>query len=300
MDWLKGMNNVIEYIEENLTQPIKYEALSKIVSCSVYEFSRIFSFMAGMSVSEYIRRRRLSQAVFDIQNSREKIIEIALKYCYESPTAFTRAFKDLHGVTPISAKKTSVLLKTYPAINFVLTIKGVKEMNFRIEKKESFQIMGLSGYITDEEMASEYILPALVNEFYKIESYFSKDYGSPFWNSQTPNYYTAPFWQVVAIDFQSVDGKTKTIIGAEYKGKKPGGIEIAIKTVPVATWAVFSIHSSVGKHQHDEAYTRILTEWFPASQYKRNESVPNLDVYPGGDASSKDYIWEIWIPVISK
>ena len=79
MDWLKGMNNVIEYIEENLTQQIKYESLSKIVGCSVYEFSRIFSFMAGMSVSEYIRRRRLSQAVFDIQNGKDKIIDIALK-----------------------------------------------------------------------------------------------------------------------------------------------------------------------------------------------------------------------------
>ncbi len=80
MDWLKGMNNVIGYIEERLTQQIHYESLSKIVGCSVYEFSRIFSFMAGMSISEYIRRRRLSQAVFDIQNGSEKIIDIALKY----------------------------------------------------------------------------------------------------------------------------------------------------------------------------------------------------------------------------
>jgi len=79
MDWLKGMNGVIDYIEVNMTQPIKYESLSKIVGCSVYEFSRIFSFMAGMSVSEYIRRRRLSQAVFDIQNGKDKIIDIALK-----------------------------------------------------------------------------------------------------------------------------------------------------------------------------------------------------------------------------
>ena len=78
MDWLKGMNEAIEYIEKNLTEPIQYETLSKIVGCSVYEFSRIFSFMAGMSISEYTRRRRLSQAVFDIQNGKDKIIDIAL------------------------------------------------------------------------------------------------------------------------------------------------------------------------------------------------------------------------------
>ena len=80
MDWLNGMNTVIQYIEKNLTQSIHYDSLSRIVGCSVHEFSRIFSFMAGMSVSEYIRRRRLSQAVFDIQNSSEKITDIALKY----------------------------------------------------------------------------------------------------------------------------------------------------------------------------------------------------------------------------
>ena len=79
MDWLNGMNDVLEFIEDNLSQPIQYESLSKIVGCSVYEFSRIFSFMAGMPVSEYIRRRRLSQAVFDIQNGSEKIIDIALQ-----------------------------------------------------------------------------------------------------------------------------------------------------------------------------------------------------------------------------
>ncbi|MCL1795024.1 MAG: AraC family transcriptional regulator [Oscillospiraceae bacterium] len=299
MDWLEGMNEVLKYIEKNLTQPIKYESLARIAGCSVYEFSRIFSFMAKMSVSEYIRRRRLSQAVFDIQGGGGKIVEIALKYCYESQATFARAFKDLHGAPPVSARKTSVSFKTYPAISFVLAIKGGSEMNFRIEKKESFDIMGLLGHITDEEMASEYILPSLVNEFYKIESYFVKNPRSS-WENQIPNYYTPPFWQVVAIDFHSIDGKTEAIIGAEHKGEKPKGAKLSIKTIPAATWVVFSVNSSVGKHQHDEAYARVLAEWLPASGYKRDESAPNLDVYFSGDAGSKDYIWEIWLPVVGK
>ncbi|MCL2407711.1 MAG: AraC family transcriptional regulator, partial [Defluviitaleaceae bacterium] len=120
MDWLRGMNDIVEFIEENLAEPIQYELLSKIAGCSVYEFSRIFSFMAGMPVSEYIRRRRLSQAVFDIQNGKSKVIDIALKYCYESPATFTRAFKELHGTTPLAARKTGVRLKTYPPISFIL------------------------------------------------------------------------------------------------------------------------------------------------------------------------------------
>ena len=135
MDWLKGMNSVVGYIEDNLTQPIQYQSLSRIVGCSVYEFSRIFSFLAGMSISEYIRRRRLSQAAFDIQGGGEKIIDIALKYCYESPTTFARAFRELHGTSPSSARKASVSLKTYPPISFILTIKGANEMKHRIEKR---------------------------------------------------------------------------------------------------------------------------------------------------------------------
>ena len=294
MDWLEGMNNVAKYIEENLTQPIKYESLSRIVGCSVYEFSRIFSFMAGMSVSEYIRRRRLSQAVFDIQNGGEKIIDIALKYCYESPSTFTRTFKELHGTTPTSARKTSVPLKTYPVISFVLTIKGVNEMNFRIEKKESFQIMGLSGYDNlDYDMYKGDCLTSLWREF-------MNDYNSRLWNDGNPNYYTAPFWQVGAYEFEPCDGKVKAIIGAEYKGKKPDIEHLCIENIPAATWAVFTITSPTGMPYVPAAYTRVLTEWFPASQYKRNESVPSLEVFPDGDASSDKYEWEIWMPVLNK
>jgi len=283
MDWLKGMNSVVKYIEENLTQPIQHESLARIVGCSVYEFSRIFSFMAGISVSEYIRRRRLSQAVFDIQNGKEKIIDIALKYCYESPAAFTRAFKELHGTTPLSARKSSVPLKTYSAISFVLTIKGVNEVNFRIEKKEGFQVMGLSGYIAGELVDG---MPTVVNEFY---SKYAPIIGA---------YFTSPFWQISVYDYQSVDDKSKVLIGAECKGECPGGVKLDVKDVSAATWAVFSIEGCIGE-TYDEAYARILTEWFPASNYKRDAAMPHLEVIPG---NTQDGIsaWEIWMPVLNK
>ena len=211
MDLLKGLNSVAVYIEENLTQPIKYELLSRIVGCSVFEFSRIFSFLAGMSISEYIRRRRLSQAVFDIQNGNEKILDIALKYCYESPTTFTRAFKELHGIAPTAARKVSTPLKTYPPITFVLTIKGVNAMEFRIEKKDSFQIMGLSGYDGPEVVPGQHLTP--------LWRTFVEDYHPRLWNNGD-SFYKAPFWNVCAYDFrpdwlsdfrdlQSIEGKTK-------------------------------------------------------------------------------------------
>jgi len=281
MNWLKGMNSVVEYIENNLTQPIQHESLARIIGCSNYEFSRIFSFMAGMSASEYIRRRRLSQAVFDIQNGSDKIIDIALKYCYKSPAAFTRAFKELHGTAPTSAQKTGVSFKTYPAIRFVLTIKGVEEMNFRIEKKESFQVMGLASYIDGELIDG---MPSVVKEFFE-------NYDSPM-----AEYYTTPFQQVSVYDFDSIDDKTKVIIGAEYKGEKPSDLHLDMKDVVAATWAVFSINACISK-TYDAAYARILTEWFPSSSYKRDKTVPHLEVLPVESGSLE---WEIWMPVLNK
>jgi len=291
MDWQQGMNRVVQYVEENLTQPISHETLSRIVCCSAYEFSRIFSFMAGVSVSEYIRRRRLSQAVFDIQNTEAKIIDIALKYCYESPTTFARAFKELHGTSPTSARNESVPIKTYPPISFVLTIKGVNAMTFRIEKRDSFQIMGLLDHADMADYEPGECLPKMWNEF-------MENYNPRLWNDGKDSFYTAPLWQVAAYDFKPGCGKSKSIIGAEYKGRKLDGM--AIEAIPAATWAVFTFTSPTGAPYVPEAWARVLTEWFPSSQYIRDESVPSMEVYPDGDADSKDYQWEIWMPVLNK
>jgi len=287
MEWLQGMNQVVEYIEENLTDEIRHQSLAKIVGCSVYEFSRIFSFMTGLSISEYVRRRRLSQSVFDIQSGKDKILDIALKYGYESQAAFTRAFKELHHQTPTAARKQGISLKTYPPLSFRLTIRGGMEMNFRIEEKESFQIMGLSGVeAIDQKPEGDDTLPPLWREF--MDSYNMR-----LWNNGD-SHYLAPLWQVAAYDFDEAN----TIIGAEYKGRKLEGM--SLKAVPAATWAVFMITSPAGKPYVPEAWTLIITEWFPTSGYKRDESVPSMEVFPDGDASSKDYQWEIWMPVLKK
>ena len=292
MDWLKGMNDVLAHIEENLTQPIKYEQLSRIVGCSVYEFSRIFSFMAGMSISEYIRRRRLSQAVFDIQTGRDKIIDISQKYCYESQASFTRAFKELHGVAPAAARKVTTPLKTCPPITFILTIKGVNEMDFRIEKMDSFTVMGLSGHLVEGETWEESLWGVFLDE--------PNGDGPGTYNVVLrEKYYTPPFYQVGVYDFQSYDGKTPLIIGAEFKGSTPDIKGLSFKTVPAATWAVFSIKGVTGPTAYAAAWTRIMTEWLPQSSYTRNTAVPNLDVYPA-NAIDENYVWEIWLPVLSK
>ena len=289
MDWLSGMNKIIAIIEENLTGDIDYRRLSRVVGCSVFEFSKIFSFMAGVPVSEYVRRRRLSQAAFDLQSGGKKVIDIALKYGYESPTAFARAFRELHGIPPSSAKLPGAVLKTYPPISFLLTIRGVSAMEFRMQQTEEFEIVGMVDKGSSENqdyLDSEPVVGPIWQRF--MDEYDPRLYNG----GGDGNLYHAPLWQVAAYSFQ-LDGETA--IGAEYTGLCPAGMELY--TVPAAQWAVFSFPGPTGYPNVPEAYTRILTEWFPQSGYRRDPDVPNLEVYPAGDIHAPEYRWEIWMPV---
>jgi AraC family transcriptional regulator len=118
MDWQTGMNRAVDYIETNLTGEIDLNTAARYVSCSVWEFQRIFSFMAYISIGEYIRRRRLALAAGDLQDTDDKIIDIAMKYGYDSPAAFSRAFGQLFGIPPSSARGEGVILQTFPRITF--------------------------------------------------------------------------------------------------------------------------------------------------------------------------------------
>lgn len=144
MEWLDRMNKAMNYIELNLAEDISYDQLAQIACCSTYHFQRMFSFITGVPLSEYIRRRRLTIAAFELQTSNAKVIDLAIKYGYESPEAFSRAFKNLHGIAPVSACDVGVSMKAFPKMTFSISIKGVSELNYRIEQKERFEVFGLA------------------------------------------------------------------------------------------------------------------------------------------------------------
>ena len=272
MDLVQKMNEVVEYIEKNLTIDIDISSLSKTTGYSLHEFSHIFTFIAGMPVSEYIRRRRLSQAVFDIQNGNESLLDIALKYCYESQSAFTRAFKEMHGQTPAAARKNGVLFKTYPKVTFKLIMRGVTEMDFRIVHKESFKIAGIRcncdfGHWED---FNENHAPRL----------------------QASNYFKAPFYLAGAYFFRkNKKDSDAVLIGFELKNEPlPEGYEV--ETIPATTWAVFSAPSDLEPNACGKTYAKVVSEWFPVSNYIRNEAAPYIEVYANPNGL------EIWIPVL--
>ena len=145
------MSLALSYVEDHLAGEIDQEVLAKIACCSANNFYRMFSFVTDISLTEYIRRRRLTLAAIELQSSPVKVIDIALKYGYDSPVSFSRAFQSLHGVTPSEARSDGVTLKAYPRISFQMSIKGEKEMDYRIESKEAFQVFGYEGIFRADE-----------------------------------------------------------------------------------------------------------------------------------------------------
>lgn len=142
MDWLTRMNRAIDYIDENLDGTIDYDSIASLACCSTYQFAKMFSVITDISLSEYIRRRRLTRAALELQTSDIKVIDLGLKYGYDSPTAFNRAFQNMHGLAPSAARKKGVFLKSYPRITFQFSIKGDEEMKYRIEEKTAFRAVG--------------------------------------------------------------------------------------------------------------------------------------------------------------
>ena len=157
MEWVERLNQSMNYIEEHLTGEMDYEQLGRIACCSTYHYQRMFTYMAGITLAEYIRRRKMSLAAVDLQGGNERIIDIAEKYGYRSPTAFNRAFQSFHGIAPSSVKDEGVSVKSFSPIVFKIAVKGATEMNYRIETKEAFRIIGISAPL-DKEIENNFMV----------------------------------------------------------------------------------------------------------------------------------------------
>lgn len=280
MEWIKNFNNAIRYIEEHLTEDIDYEQLGKIACCSSYHFQRMFTYMANVTLSEYIRRRKMSLAAVDLQQD-EKVIDVALKYGYSSPTAFNRAFQSVHGIAPSSVKNSGVSIKSFPPLVFKITVKGAEEMNYRIETKEAFRIIGVSSPIHHELEKNFEIVPAM-------------------WDRAASDG-TIP--RLAAL----MDSQPMGLLGmCATNREEPWKYFIAVAStksddsfeeyiVPAATWAIFA--GSGTNRSIQELEQRIYTEWLPTSGYEYADA-PDIEVYLSPDPENAQF--EVWIPVVKK
>ena len=159
MEWIDRLNRAVDYLEEHLKDPDLQEA-ARIACCSPYHFQRMFTLLAGTPLSEYLRRRRMSRAAVDLQSG-AKIVDVALSYGYRSPTAFNRAFQTVHGLPPSQAKRPGARLKSHPPLRFAITVQGVEEMEYRIEKRGPFRVVGVSAPLNKDMGENFRLVPEL-------------------------------------------------------------------------------------------------------------------------------------------
>lgn len=281
MDWINKFNRAINYMEEHMKEEIDLEVVGRIAGCSSYHFQRMFTYMADVSLSEYIRRRRMSFAAVDLLAG-EKVIDVALAYGYDSPTAFNRAFKNIHGVAPSMISKEEVNIKSYPPIRFHISVKGEREMNYRIVKKESFRVVGISTPLENE----------LEKNFEKVPQMWGKAYADG----------------IIPVLLQNMDKNMPGIMGISTCNNgedwryyiavssvidAPEGMEEYM--VPAFTWAVFSGEGS-GKSIQD-LERKIVMDWLPTSGYEYADG-PDIEVYLSDDPENMKY--EVWIPIVKK
>jgi AraC family transcriptional regulator len=287
MNLIENMNGAMQYIEEHLTDEIDFKEVAKRACCSEYHFKRMFSFLAGVSLSEYIRRRRLTLAAFELKSGSVKIIDLAVKYGYNSPDSFTRAFQGVHGVTPSDAKNDGPTLTAYPRMTFQLTIKGGNEMKYRIIEKEAFRICGITKRVpivfngVNPEIASMWQSLDMdrINKMKELSNIEPSGLISASTNFPEGR--------------MEEKGELDHYIGAATTKECPE--ELSQLEVSASTWAVFE---AVGPFPEtlQNIWGRIYSEWFPSSGYEQTEG-PEILWNEHKDVTSPTFKSEIWIPV---
>lgn len=282
MEWLKNLSKAIDYIENNLLEEISYDDVAKIMCCSTYYFQRLFTYVSGVSLSEYIRRRRMTQAAFDLQMNDMKVLEVALKYGYASPTSFNRAFKSVHGISPVSAKGQGSVLNSYPPIKFSVKIVGGNAMSYRVEEKQSIRIVGIRIPLTFDMDVNKELVPPFWCRFL-MDSQFT----------EICNLSNKPPFGVLGVSAYQSNGEIYYYIASSTDKPIPKGM--FEYEIPAATWVIFESDGRF-KESIQSIFRRFLTEWLPFSGYAYAE-LPDIEVYPISIEKPLEGHAEVWIAI---
>lgn len=283
MEWLDHFNDSIEYVESHLTGTIDLDRTAQLAQCSTYHYQRMFSYIAGVTLGEYIRRRKMSLAGVALQRG-EKVIDVAAAFGYDSPTSFNRVFKSVHGITPKEAKQSGAKLTSYPMLTFKITVKGVYAMEYQLIDKSVFNVTGV-GITLGKDMEK---FKKQIPEFWAETS---KD-GClelliPIMDQQNPG--------VMGISLMTAESQEEWeyVIGVASDDVPENFKQYEI---PAAKWAIFSGTGPMpGAIQ--ELQTQIFTEWLPTSGFEYAE-LPDIELYL--DANPENATFQVWLPVRAK
>ena len=274
--WAEGIQSTVDYIEENLTEELDIEDIAAKAYVSPFHFQRIFSVLCGMTVGDYIRCRRLTLAAQELSSSDIKVIDAAVKYGYDSPDSFARAFAKFHGISPSAAKERGASLKAFAPLRIKLTLEGGNFMEYRIVEKASFTVMGKSRSFNSDTSYRE--IPK-------------------FWQEHMTSGGNRKICGQFGICLDG-DGKNFDYLIADiYKPWEEVPEGCITRVIPEGTWAVFPCRGALPKALQD-VNTQIWSEWLPNCRDYKLGGNYDIEMYTKPADDPKDNYCEIWVPVV--
>lgn len=281
LERLLRIKDALELIEQRLEGRVDIDEIPRAACVSPFHFQRVFLILTGMTVAEYTRKRKLTLAAQELATTSSNVIDVALKYGYDSPESFTKAFRKIHGIPPSEARSPGASLKAFPRISFHLSLKGDQDMDYKIIDKEAFKVIGKAIEVKchDKGQISRFWQECHQNGM--IEKLGSLGNGGNLLGA--------------CMHMQPESGDFTYMIAAPTDLEAP--VEgFSLTMIPRSTWAIFNAVGPV-PHAIQQVFERIFQEWFPATGYEV-ANAPELEVYSPGDTSAEDYLCEIWTPII--
>ncbi|ARU60369.1 AraC family transcriptional regulator [Tumebacillus avium] len=281
MDWQKRLEDALEFIESNLEASLPVETIAKAVYSSPFHFQRMFHIWSGITLGEYVRKRKLTLAAQELAGSSVKVVDVAFKYGYESPEAFCKAFRKLHGVSPSEARKPGVAIKAFPRVSFEPHTLGDGEVEYRIVERDAFTVVGTSAQLScgSEGRTRQWFWGASRGDgtFAKLSAL----------ETDTP-------LLGITMNFEE---EFTYMIAREADAAALADV-LFLQTIPASTWAVFPCAGPIPEAIQN-GLRNIYKLWFPATEFE-HAGLPELEVYLPGDAQAEDYRCEAWIPIVKK
>lgn len=298
MDWITGIQNAINYIEAHLLEEISYEEVAKESYSSNYHFQRVFGILCGYTVGEYIRNRRLTLAGMELQTEKAKVLDVALKYGYDSPDSFAKAFQKFHGITPREARMDGVVLNSFSRLTLKITLEGGKMMNYKIEEKPEMILTGYRRHFqgTPAERAEQeeaFYVETRINQY--ALSGLARDYATTYnvmtgFDDKGYDFYIAALlskWETENLD---------KILGEQEKNR----FEKIV--IPAGTYLVCETERErYPVMQQEKLRQKAVSEWLPSSGYQLADA-PEVTVAhwfyePDNDAVNDSRYVELWLPI---
>ena len=285
MIWMECIGEAINYIEENITQELTIESIAKKALISPFYFQKGFAMLCGFTVSEYIRCRRLALAGSELIASDEKLIDIAIKYGYDSPDSFTKSFTRFHGATPTAVRKNGAMIKSFAPLKIKFALEGGYSMDYKIVEKDAFTVIGMSRVFQYENAMED--VPKLWTEFL---------------NAGKGNNICGMYG--INIDESMSGNKFEYLIADNYNAAMDIPEGYVTKVIPKFTWAVFTCKGAMPQSMQD-VNKKIFSEWLPNCKDYEIAAGCCIEMYndpadyPKG-TQDENYLSEMWIPVKRK